>query len=67
MNPDRASLRNRDLSFLTQQELEDRIKHLEKENKQLKENASEKSWEGYVDRQSGAFSQDEIDNATAWR
>lgn len=25
------------------------------------------SWEGKVDTQSGAFTQDEIDNATAWR
>ena len=25
------------------------------------------SWIGVVDRQSGAFTQDEIDNATAWR
>jgi hypothetical protein len=30
-------------------------------------NTNKSSWKGAVDKQSGAFTQDEIDNATAWR
>lgn len=38
---------------------QERIKELEKNQRS--------SWEGEVDRQGGSFSQDEIDNANAWR
>lgn len=35
----------------------------------VRENKKEgiSSWKGEVDRQGGSFSQEEIDNATAWR
>ncbi len=37
------------------------------EVKFLREQAAISSWEGDVDRQSGAFTQEEIDNSTRWR
>jgi len=47
--------------------LERKLKQLELENKQLRQALVINSWKGAVDRQGGSFSQDEIENATAWR
>lgn len=40
---------------------------LRRELELLQKKQHENSWKGEIDRASGAFTQDEIENATAWR
>lgn len=43
------------------------VEFLQRKIKQLEDRACKLNWQLYPDRSGGAFSQDEIDNATAWR
>lgn len=43
------------------------VEYLRRKVKQLEDRLSDLSWQLYPDRSGGAFSQDEIDNANAWR
>lgn len=55
--------------FHNHQSLRDRISKVVVDTIKLSElsEVSSNSWEGYVDKMGGAFTQEEIDNATAWR
>ena len=43
------------------------LKRAADEIDRLRASKKKSSWEGQVDRQGGSFTQEEIDNATAWR
>lgn len=43
------------------------VEFLRRKIKQLEDKVYELNWQNNPDRSGGAFSQDEIDNATAWR
>jgi len=47
--------------------LAERFEALEKEIVELKAKLNERSWAGQVDRQAGAFSDQEINEANTWR
>ena len=47
--------------------LKEQIRRLKEKNESLEKRLADKSWDGQVDGMSGAFRQDEIDNAHAWR
>ena len=47
--------------------LQQEIERLRRENNRLKEQSVVDSWAGQVDTMSGAHTQWEIENATAWR
>jgi hypothetical protein len=43
------------------------LRKMEEELKRLRQEASDRSWRENPDRSGGQFTQDEIDNAGAWR
>ena len=47
--------------------LAERFDALEKEIASLKAQLEERSWDGYVDRQGGSFSDQEINESHTWR
>lgn len=46
---------------------EDELQYLRRKVKELEAKLYESSWKTNPDRMGGSFTQDEIDNATAWR